>query len=116
MLVFMVYKPSPCGLEMRHQNKLTSDQKLVLFDTARANVLKIKEKFKERKINLILEKKEKLLRKQQLKKGAEVHQKKIVASNKLQDVGVRAWISVEEAEQQLFTCWHRWNFIDMFCV
>ena len=30
-------------------------------------------------------------------------QKKIAASNKLQDVGVRAWISVEEAELQLFT-------------
>ena len=48
-------------------NKLTSDQKLVLFDTACANVLKIKEKFKERKIKLILEKKEKLLIKHQLK-------------------------------------------------
>ena len=71
-------------------NKLTSDHKLVLFDTARANVLKIKEKFKERKIKLILEKKEKLLTKQQLKKCAEVciHQKKIAASNQLQDVGV----------------------------
>ena len=67
--------------------------------------MKTKEKFKEQKIKLILEKKEKLLTKQQLKKSAEVwiYQKKIDASNKLQEIEVRVWISVEEAEQQLFT-------------
>ena len=74
-----------------------------LMDSARGQVVKMKEKYDDRKKDLHQQKKERLAKKQQEKIQSEEKSmaKKAAAVNSLIENGVRAWLSAEEAEENL---------------
>ena len=84
-------------------NNLSAEKRSEIVDSARSNVMAMKAKYKSRQLKLTEQRHQKLLRKQNLKQQVEAksNEKKIEAVNNLQELNVRAWITVDEAEQRV---------------
>ena len=82
-------------------NNKTEEERIKIFKSARKNSEKMKDKFKQRRHQLLLRKKEILHEKQESKRLSDEKQSKRQAesANKLVSLNVTAWISVEEAKK-----------------
>ena len=100
------------ALTMWSRNKTSSwldcmsdEERENVLSTARENVMKMKNKYKERKIDLKEKKMKRLEIKQKIKKDAEekASLKKASAVNGLVSLNVQAWLNVKEAEEHFQT-------------